>query len=210
MGTLAARSRRRQMTNSIRLVDTADARELLAIYEPIVRETAISFELEPPTLTEMRGRIDSLSRVFPWLVAETENGVSGYAYASRHRERAAYQWSVDVSVYVATAARGRGVGRALYTALLSLLADLSYCTAHAGIALPNDASVALHESMGFEAVGIFRNVGYKFGAWHDVGWWQRTLRPYGSNPSPPVSMAVYVSAHPLLRWSATGHETPIA
>jgi phosphinothricin acetyltransferase len=111
--------------------------------------------------------------------------VQGYAYASRHRERAAYQWSVDVSAYVREDARGRGVGKALYGRLFELLKALGYCRAFAGIALPNAASVALHESMGFEALGVYRRVGFKRGAWHDVGWWQKTLQDV-DHPSPPL------------------------
>jgi len=171
--------------NTIRLVSPSDASDILRIYEPIVRETAISFEFEPPTLAEMQGRIDKIGKVYPWLVAVSGDSITGYAYASQHRERPAYQWSVDVSVCVAEAARRCGVARALYGQLLSALVELGYYTAHAGIALPNDASVALHESIGFKPIGVYRNVGYKLGRWHDVGWWQRELRPYSSEPSPP-------------------------
>jgi phosphinothricin acetyltransferase len=171
--------------NTFRLASSSDASGILAIYEPIVRETAISFELEPPTLVEMQARIEAVGAIFPWLVADSDDGILGYAYANHHRERPAYQWSVDVSVYVAEPARGRGVARALYEQLLSLLVELGYYTAYAGIALPNDASVALHESIGFKPIGIYRNVGHKLGKWHDVGWWQRELRPYSGEPSPP-------------------------
>ena len=177
--------------NTIRLVRTCDASQILTIYEPIVRETAISFELEPPMLGSMQARIEAIGAVFPWLVADSPDGIRGYAYASRHRERPAYQWSVDVSVYVATRARGRGVARSLYRQLLSLLVELGYYTAYAGIALPNDASVALHESMGFKRVGVYRNVGYKLGRWQDVGWWERELQSYPVDPTPPRRMVDY-------------------
>jgi phosphinothricin acetyltransferase len=112
---------------------------------------------------------------YPWLVAEDGASVVGYAYGHRFAPRAAYAWSVETSIYVGDGARGRGVGRALYDALLALLAAQGYRQAFAGIALPNPASVALHESVGFTPVGAYRDVGYKFGAWHDVGWWQRAL-----------------------------------
>jgi L-amino acid N-acyltransferase YncA len=183
--------------NRIRLADSADAEGILAIYAPIVRETIISFEVEPPMVNEMRGRVEATLTVLPWLVAESEAGIDGYAYASRHRERAAYQWSVDVSAYVAEAARRRGVARSLYTPLLGILGDLGYYSAFAGIALPNPASVALHESLGFHQIGIYRKVGYKLGAWHDVGWWQRELREYGANPTPPRSMTEYLNSSQL-------------
>jgi phosphinothricin acetyltransferase len=175
----------------IRLANDADAVAVLAIYAPIVRDTAISFELLPPSVNEMRERIETTLTEFPWLVAEHDHAVLGYAYASQHRERAAYQWSVDVSVYVNVDARGKGVARALYSSLLHILEELSYCTAFAGIALPNEASVGFHEAMGFTPVGIYRSVGYKLGTWHDVGWWQLVLRDYPTNPVRPRTMREY-------------------
>ena len=162
----------------MRLAQAADAEGLLAIYAPIVRETAISFEVEPPTSAEMRTRIEAAVPEFPWLVSEADGGIVGYAYASRHRERAAYKWSVDVSVYVSPERQRTGVARSLYVALLGILEELGYYKAFAGIALPNAASVGFHESLGFRPIGIYRKVGYKLGAWHDVGWWQRALREY--------------------------------
>ena len=176
---------------NIRLATAADAEGALEIYAPIVSDTAISFELVPPSVEEMGERIETTVANLPWLVAEVEQNIVGYAYASRHRERAAYQWSVDVSVYVNENARRQGVARALYRALLDILTELGYCTAFAGIALPNDASVGFHEAIGFRPVGVYRSVGYKLGTWHDVGWWQRALREYPSNPVPPQTMREY-------------------
>jgi L-amino acid N-acyltransferase YncA len=178
-------------TYRLRCAAGLDAEGILAIYAPIVRETSISFELEPPSPEQMRERIESTIQRFPWLVCESERGIEGYAYASRHRERAAYQWSVDVSVYVAADARRNGVGRSLYATLLGMLGDLGYRSALAGIALPNPASVGLHEAMGFQPIGIYQNIGYKLGAWHDVGWWQLKLREYRDEPDPPRRMADY-------------------
>jgi phosphinothricin acetyltransferase len=133
----------------------------------------------------MRERIASTLAQLPWLVSEDAAGqVNGYAYASRYRERAAYQWAVETTVYLREDARGQGLGKALYAVLFDQLARLGYFQAFAGIALPNAASVALHESVGFQAIGIFRSVGFKFGAWRDVGWWQRSLQ-LPSNPSQP-------------------------
>ncbi len=171
-----------------RLATPADAEGILAIYAPIVRDTAISFEIEPPTLEEMQARIQTTLERLPWLVSESGGEIVGYAYASRHRERAAYQWSADVSVYVAAGARRKGIGRELYAPLLGILQDLSYYSALAGIVLPNPASVGLHEAMGFRPIGIYRNIGYKRGAWHDVGWWQCQLREYDEAPQPPRSL----------------------
>ena len=161
----------------IRTASLADAPAITEIYAPIVAHTTISFELEPPTVDEMGRRISSTLETLPWLVAvDDDDRVRGYAYAGRHRERPAYQWAVDVTAYVHKHARGQGVGRALYAELFAVLVDLGYCQAFAGIALPNAASVALHESVGFEAVGVYLRVGFKHGAWRDVGWWQKALQ----------------------------------
>lgn len=162
---------------NIRVVALTDAEAITAIYAPVVQSTSISFELEPPSVGQMRGRIMTTLPDLPWLVSEDGAGtVDGYVYASKHRERPAYQWSVDVTAYVREDARGTGVGKRLYRALFDELARLGYFQAFAGIALPNAASVALHESVGFEPIGVYRKVGFKLGAWHDVGWWQRELR----------------------------------
>lgn len=173
----------------IRTATPDDAAAVAAIYAPVVQHTAISFETDPPDAAEMRSRIDKTLTTLPWLVAEDEQGaVCGYAYASKHRERAAYQWSVDTTVYVREDQRGRGVGRALYGQLLPLLTDLGYCQAFAGIALPNAGSVGLHEAVGFQALGVYRDVGFKHGQWRDVGWWQKTLAT-PAQPEPPRPFA---------------------
>ncbi len=151
-----------------------DAAACAAIYAPHVTEGVASFELEPPTAAEMAQRMRSYGHSHAWLVAESAGQIVGYAYGSPHRTRAAYAQSCDVAVYVADSATGRGVGRALYDALLPQLAK-SYHAAFAGIVLPNQASVALHEAAGFTPVGIYREVGWKQGAWRDVGWWQKLL-----------------------------------
>lgn len=159
-----------------RLAEPSDARSILAIYTPIVTETIISFETEPPSLSEMRARIARGGERWPWLVHEESGEVVGFACSSPHRTRAAYRWSVDVSVYVRDDARRRGVATALYAELLASLKRKGYCNAYAGIALPNPASVALHESLGFKSVGVYRGVGFKLGAWRDVGWWGLRLQ----------------------------------
>jgi phosphinothricin acetyltransferase len=167
------------------MATAADAGPLRAIYGPIIEQTAISFELAVPSHAEMAARIAERQPDHPWLVADGPDGVVGYTYAGRFSGRPAYDWSVETSVYLAEGARGRGVGRALYTALLATLAAQGYRQAMAGVALPNPASVALHEALGFTAVGVYRAVGWKFGAWHDVGWWQRSLDPTGDGVPPP-------------------------
>jgi L-amino acid N-acyltransferase YncA len=170
---------------NIRVANPADAQAICAIYAPVVTETFISFELSPPAIEAMQGRITKTLESLPWLVSlDARQQVNGYAYASRHRERAAYQWSVDVSAYVREDARRMGVGRSLYEALCAELSGLGYFQAFAGIALPNAASVALHEAVGFAPVGVYRNVGFKAGAWRDVGWWQKALRPLEEPAAP--------------------------
>jgi len=159
----------------IRAATTADAAAIQAIYAPVVEHTAISFEETPPSVAEMAARIEAVMKDYPYLVAELDGQVAGYAYASQHRTRAAYRTSVDVSVYIAEGARRSGVGRALYGKLLPELSGRGFHAAFAGIALPNEGSIALHESMGFTPLGIYREVGRKLGKWHDVGWWQRLL-----------------------------------
>lgn len=173
---------------NIRQVLAGDARALAAIYAPIVERTAISFEEIPPSEREMCRRIEQLSPRLPWLVAQRGDDVVGYAYASPHRERAGYRWSVDLSAYVDARARRSGVASSLYRVLLMLLEAQGYHRAFAGIALPNDASVELHRSVGFELVGIYRDVGYKLGAWHDTSWWQR---PIGVAPRAPLEPVAF-------------------
>lgn len=171
----------------LRPAEPRDAGAIAAIYAPIVRDTFISFETEPPSAEIMAERIDALERRYPWLVATMGDEVVGYAYGSALRPRAAYQWSVEVTVYVAGTARGKGVGRRLYGGLLAVLRAQGFHGAFAGIALPNDASVALHEAVGFRPLGVYKEVGFKFGAWRDVGWWRLALADGAAPPSEPVS-----------------------
>ena len=132
----------------------------------------------------MAARIARAQATHPWLVAEQEGEVAGYAYGCPHRSRAAYRWAADVSVYVAEARRGRGLGRALYEELIGRLRRQGFHVACAGITLPNETSVRLHERLGFTPVGVYRRIGWKSGAWRDVGWWQLELRPAGNEPPP--------------------------
>jgi phosphinothricin acetyltransferase len=152
-----------------------DAADCAAIYAPYVRDTPISLEERVPTAQEIAERIEATTQTHPWLVAEDDSDLVGYAYATRHRERACYRWATDVTVYVTPKRHRGGVGRALYQALFGLLAEQGFRIACAGITLPNQASVGLHEALGFEPVGVYRNIGWKLGAWYDVGWWQLEL-----------------------------------
>ena len=171
---------------TIRPAVAADAGACAAIYAPYVRDTAVSFETSPPSAADMAARI---AAAHAWLVADVGGEVVGYAYATRHRERAAYRWACDVSVYLAPPAQGRGLGRVLYTELFNALAARGFVTALAGVALPNDASVGLHRAMGFEDVGVYRNIGFKAGSWHDVLWLQRALGPLPSAPDDPAPVS---------------------
>jgi phosphinothricin acetyltransferase len=171
---------------TVRPATPADAAACRDIYAPIVSETPTSFETEVPSIGEFERRIETTTRVYPWLVAENGGRVVGYAYARRHRSRPAYRWSVEVSVFVAETARRRGSGRVLYSALIDILKRQGFYNAYAGIALPNPASVAFHESMGFVPVGVYQKAGYKLNRWHDVGWWALRLGDDGEPPSDPV------------------------
>ena len=182
------------MSLTIRLASPEDAGWIADLYAPIVRDTVVSFELEPPDATEMARRIALTLALHPWLVAEREDRPVGYAYASRHRTRAAYNWSCDVSVYVAPEAHRQHVGTALYARLLDILKAQGFRNAFAGIALPNPASIALHERMGFLPLGTYTRVGYKLGAWHDVGWWQKILADDAGQPDGPVPLPDYLAS----------------
>jgi phosphinothricin acetyltransferase len=173
---------------TLRLAGPADARQVAEIYQPVVTGTSISFEEDVPTEREMEVRIGSALAFAPWLVCADGERVVGYAYASKHRERAAYRWCVDVSVYVREGCRRAGVGRALYTSLFALLRLQGFRAAHAGVTLPNEASVGLHESLGFRPVGVYPRVGFKLGRWHDVGWWQLPLLDRAGEPAPTMSL----------------------
>ncbi len=162
-----------------------DAAACAEIYAPYVLDTPISLEEIPPTPVEIAQRIETTTRTHPWLVAHEGDALVGYAYATRHRERACYRWATDVTVYVAHRRQRAGVGRALYQTLFERLIDQGYRIACAGITLPNDASVGLHEALGFQPIGVYRRIGWKLGAWHDVGWWQLALGDHRGPPAAP-------------------------
>ena len=182
------------------MANTRDAAAIAAIYRPHVTDAVTSFEVDPPGPAEMAARIQTVLARAPWLVCtDAGNTAIGYAYASRHHERAAYQWSVDVAVYIHAGHHRRGIGRALYETLFALLRLQGFYVAHAGVTLPNAASVGLHESLGFVPVGVYPAVGWKFGAWRDVGWWRLPLQDLVATPAPPLSVA---EAQALPGWSA--------
>jgi L-amino acid N-acyltransferase YncA len=169
------------MPLTIQLATLEDAEQVQAVYAPYC-DTPVSFELGPPSVEEVRGRLAKVTGQYPWLVCKDGGDLLGYAYATQHRERAAYRWSVDTSVYVRQGRQRRGLGRALYTSLLAVLPLQGFVNAYAGVTLPNPASVGLHTAMGFLPVGVYRQVGFKCGAWHDVAWFQRPLRTPPAEP----------------------------
>ncbi|HEY1565688.1 MAG TPA: GNAT family N-acetyltransferase [Solirubrobacteraceae bacterium] len=161
-----------------------DAAACAAIYAPSVTDGVASLEERAPEPHEMADRIRISSRSHPWLVAEIDGEVVGYAYGSRHHDRAAYRWSADVTVYISAAHQRRGVGRALYAVLFELLKRQGIYELCAGVTLPNDGSVGLHESLGFRLIGVYHDVAFKFGRWYSVGWWQMSLRPRPEGETP--------------------------
>src|SRR5205085_6501989 len=192
----------------IRLSQPSDGLCVAEIYRPAVTDHATSFELDPPDATEMSRRIATCLERMPWLVAEEDGRVAGYAYAGPHRTRAAYQWSVEISAYVDESAQRQGIGRALYQALFRVLTLQGYRNAYAGITMPNAASDGFHRSLGFTPVGVFRRVGFKQGKWHDVAWLERPLvAPDDAAPAPPIPLAVLATS-PLLHAAIRGEATP--
>lgn len=177
---------------SIRLATAYDAPGIAAIYDPICRETPISFETEAPGPDEMARRLEAVLVRLPWLVCVRGDEVLGYASAKPYNDRPAYQWTLEASIYVAEASRGQGVARALYTALFEIVTAQGYHAISAGITLPNEASVRLHAAFGFEPIGVFPAVGYKHGAWHDVGYWRRVLKRQDAAPAPTISLSELV------------------
>jgi phosphinothricin acetyltransferase len=189
------------MPCEIRLASEADAADCLAIYRPFVLETAVSFETEAPSPAGYAARIRETLRHTPWLVCHRDGVPAGFAYAVRHRSRLAYQWSVETTVYVGKAFRGEGVGGALYRSLVGCLVAQGFVNAYAVITLPNPASVALHERAGFVPLTVYREVGYKLGRWHDVGWWHLRLQPPPLPAAPPRPLA---EVAPAMGWALPG------
>ena len=173
----------------IRMADQSDALSIQKIYAPFVQASHVSFEYNVPSVDELSERIRAARTFAPWLVYELPGHVAGYAYAGRHRSRTAYQWSVELSVYVGENFRKKGIARSLYSSLVALLGLQGFYNAYIGIALPNPASVAFHKRVGFKPIGVYHGVGYKQGTWADVGWWEMEIQPKVNDPSPPLSVS---------------------
>jgi phosphinothricin acetyltransferase len=177
------------MIKSIRLANEADAQGILEIYIPYIINTSFTFETEVPFKDAFAERISTYLGNWPWLVCEIDGVLAGYAYATRHRERTAYQWCVESSVYIHDKFQRGGIARALYTALFEILKRQGFNNVYAVINLPNDKSVAFHESCGFEYFATYEKVGYKLGKWKDVGWWKLTVNNYTDAPPPPAKFS---------------------
>jgi L-amino acid N-acyltransferase YncA len=174
---------------TIRLATADDAKAILEIYAPYITDTSLTFETDVPSVQAFAQRIETYQQNWPWLVCEIDNTIAGYAYGARYRERTAYQWCAESSVYIHDRFLKKGIAQALYNALFEILKRQRFYTIYAVINLPNNQSVALHEKMGFEYFATYKNVGYKLGKWKNVGWWQLILNEYKNNPEPPIKFA---------------------
>lgn len=188
----------------IRLATADDGPALAAIYAPAVTEVATSFELEPPDGAEMSRRIREKLTKYPWLVCERGGEILGYAYAGTFRERAAYQWSTEVSAYVRADVHRSGVGRALYRSLFAILVLQGFRNALAGVTLPNPGSVGLHTAVGFTPIGVFKGVGHKFGRWHDVAFFECELAARAGHPPAPRPLPALLGTPELATAMQTG------
>lgn len=173
----------------IRPATIDDAAGLLAVYKPYVESTAITFEYEVPSVEEFEGRINTITPEFPWLVCEHEDTIAGYAYAHKHRDRTAYQWSPESTIYLSEAYHGKGIARVLYEAVFAILKMQGFINVYAGVLASNLKSNAFHKAMGFEEIGLYRNIGYKLGEWHSNYWYQLHILPHVINPPVPKRMA---------------------
>lgn len=172
----------------LRLAAAEDAEAILNIYKTYIENTRVTFEIEVPTIEEFRERMERITDRFPWIVCEIDGRIVGYAYGSKHGERAAYRWSADLSVYIRENYHRYGVGTALYTVLLELLRKQGYYTVYAGVATPNPKSEAFHTDFGFRNLGEFKNAGYKLGRWCGVSWYELVLSEYVSEPEETLSI----------------------
>lgn len=168
----------------VRIATPLDAENILEIYAPYVLSHATTFEIHVPTIEDFRQRISQILLKFPWIVCYINNSLAGYTYASPFKEREAYQWSAECSVYLSHAFMNKGIGRVLYKTLFPILKHQGIRNVFAGITLPNDPSVRLHEKLGFKSIAVYENIGYKLGHWHNVGWWKLQLNEYSTEPPP--------------------------
>ena len=180
---------------TIRLIEKADCHQALEVYKPYVLSTAITFEYEVPDAEEFSNRIESISNEYPWLVCLHNDKIIGYAYATKHRYRTAYQWSPESTIYVSEEVHRKGIARILYQTLFSILRLQGYYNVYAGVVVPNEKSEGFHRASGFEEIGVFKKVGFKLGEWHDVRWFQLHLAEHSNNPNPPTPVNQIKSTH---------------
>ena len=178
---------------SIRFIEYDDCEAILNIYSWYVLNTVVSFEYEVPSKEDFLGRIKTHTNKYPWLVCEHDGKIIGYAYACDFRFRTAYQWSPEVSIYLAPGAGGKGIGSILYTTLFNVLKLQGYFNVFGGLAIPNEASERLHLSTGFQEIGVFRNIGYKAGDWHSTRWFQLVLQEHKANPPAPATIGAVIN-----------------
>lgn len=173
----------------VRLATTDDAAQIIEIYSPNILDAAISFETEVPSAEEMQNRIEMILQKYPWIVCEVNGKIVGYVYASKHRDREAYQWSCECTIYMHNDFKGKGIGKELYQLLFEILKLLRFRNVYAGITLPNEGSITIHEKCGFQHFATYENIGYKFGAWHSVGWWKLQILDHDLQPPPPLKIS---------------------
>lgn len=169
----------------IRLANENDYTSILKIYEPYITDTAITFEYKVPSINDFRKRLTNIQKTFPLIVCEIDNIVAGYAYISRFREREAYDWSTESSIYINPFYQGKSIGKALYFALIESAKLLGYCNIYGVVTMPNFKSEKLHDSFGFTTIGVTHNVGFKFGSWLDVKWYELNINEYSKHPEKP-------------------------
>ena len=191
----------------IRLITTNDTEAARNVYAPYVLNTAISFEYEVPTVDEFKKKIEKITSQYPWLVCECDGEIAGYAYGSMHRDRTAYQWSPEVTVYLNEKYHRRGIARILYNALFEMLKMQGYYTAFAGVLVTNEKSVQFHRAMGFEDIGLFKNIGYKLGEWHTNLWLQYELQKPVLNPREPIGIGEIIGTEEFKRIMERANES---
>ena len=169
----------------VRVASKKDAPAMLEIYKPFILSTAFTFETEVPSLDQFQSRIEKYLEKYPWLVCEVEGKIAGYVYASLHRDREAYQWTCESSVYLHLEFKSKGIGAELYAVLFEILKYQGFRNVYAGITMPNEPSEKMHAKCGCERFAVYENIGYKLGTWHKVGWWKLQLNGYDLKPPPP-------------------------
>lgn len=190
---------------TMRLANVSDSKAILEIYAPYITDTAVSFETTVPSVDVFSLRIGEIAATYPFLVCEADGRIVGYAYASKHRERAAYLYDVDLSIYVLPEYHGTGIASNLYGCLFDLLGELGYKNAYAACTEPNTQSMGFHSKFGFTIIGTHRKTGYKFGQWYDVTWLEKTIAEHDEKPKTPLTISALSAEYlrQLFNWYAS-------